>query len=228
MLNLEQLGQAFDRLSQQVWEHEQVLQPSKQAPLLNRKDADSLYSAPVMARKLSAVGEAPLSLNGLRGQAAVTQPANIPEVSTLPQLGDQRVAVGTAVHSNGITYRRSATAWVPLMGTPQAQTVAPSGGASTVPQSSGGTSVFTQPVVVAGASPSAIVPITPPQANMALDVVITQDVTGYTISWGSSFLVITSDMVPTTPNSVSICRFIPYNLSGTWYWLLSSISTVMV
>jgi hypothetical protein len=91
-----------------------------------------------MARKLSATGEAPLSLNGLHGKAALTQPANIPEIANLPQLGDQTVTVGTVVHSNGVSYRLGSQGWTPIGGasTTQVSTTAVGGGGGVNPSPS--------------------------------------------------------------------------------------------
>jgi hypothetical protein len=227
MLSLEQLNQAFERMSQQVWEHDQALQPAKQAPLLNVRDAEARYSPTVMAKKLSATGEAPLSLSGLRGSAAEIQSANIPEVNELPQLGDSAVKVGTVVHQNGTVYRRSSTAWVPIGGASsqvQAAVVAGGGGGVSGGGSIGGAGgVYTQYVTVAGASPLPIVPVASPVANTVLEVVVTQDATGYTISWGASFVGITDTTVPTTPLSTSVLHFTPSPSGAFWIFTYGSL-----
>lgn len=227
MLSLEQLNQAFERMSHQVWEHDQALQPAKQAPLLNVRDAEERYSPTVMAKKLGASGDAPLSLSGLKGAAAEIQSANIPEVNELPQLGDSTVKVGTVVHQNGTVYRRSSTAWVPIGGASsqtQVAAVAGGGGGTSGGGSIGGAGgVYTQYVTVAGASPLPIVPVVGPVANTVLEVVVTQDATGYTITWGASFVGITDTTVPTTPLSTSVLHFTPSPSGAFWIFTYGSL-----
>ncbi len=105
---------AIDRMGKDVHVHEQQLRPARGAPLVNRKQADSLYGPRAMRKQLAAGGEAPLRLAGLKGAAGDVQPAAIPEVAALPQLGDSSVKVGTLVHHEGANYRRGQERWEKL------------------------------------------------------------------------------------------------------------------
>ena len=109
-----QQQKAVDRMAQDVHRHEQQLGPVRSAPLVNRKTGDQLYGPKAMQKHLSVSGIAPLHLGGLRGSAGETEPANIPEVQALPQLGDTSIKSGTVVHHQGVNYRRDKTGWSPL------------------------------------------------------------------------------------------------------------------
>lgn len=115
-------------MAETVWRHEIQLQPTRGNAPLTKSQADLLYHPSVMKLQLSSGGVAPLALDGLKGSAGEIQPANIPEVAALPEIGDTTVKVGTVVHFSGTSYRRSAAGWQALGG----------GGVSTAASVAGG------------------------------------------------------------------------------------------
>jgi len=111
---LNALYQIVDRMGQDVWRHEQMLQPARTSPILTHSTAERQYGPAAMTVHLSAKGSAPLALDGLKGAAAHPQKANFPNLPTLPQLGDKTYSVGDAVLVKGTGYTRTATGWQAL------------------------------------------------------------------------------------------------------------------
>jgi hypothetical protein len=104
----------IERMGRDVRIHEEQLRPVRSSPLVNRKQADAMYGPEAMRKHLAADGVAPLHLAGLKGSAGEAQPARIPEVEALPQLGDSNVKQGTVLHHKGTDYRRGKAGWEPL------------------------------------------------------------------------------------------------------------------
>ena len=113
---LNTLYQIVGRIGQDVWRHKQILEPAHSSPILTHSSAERLYGPAAMAVHLSAKGSAPLALDGLKGAAAHTQKANLPNLPGLPQLGDKTYTIGDAVTVKGTSYTRTASGWQPIGG----------------------------------------------------------------------------------------------------------------
>ena len=114
---LTQAVQQIGPMGQAIHRHELILQPAKSSSILSRRDAELLYSPKVMQSQLGSGGVAPLSLNGLAGAAAQTQSAAIPQVPSLPQLGDPSYRPGSGIVVNVPgqgNFRRGTSGWEPL------------------------------------------------------------------------------------------------------------------
>lgn len=103
-------------VDQELHRHAVILEPARSVPILTRPTAEQLYSPKVMQVQLASGGIAPLPISGLKGNAAESQAAAIPQVPQLPQLGDPAYPSGSgiAVHANGVNYRRGSLGWEPF------------------------------------------------------------------------------------------------------------------
>ena len=198
MMSQEQLQEAVERMAQQVYQHEQLLQPARQAPLLNMKDADVKYSPATMRIQLGAGGAAPLTLVGLKGAAGSTQPANFPSVRNLPGLDNPTVRIGDGVTFQGKPYLRAASGWQALTPSPVSPSVA--AGAGSPPPS--GSGITSQEITLTG--PTTIVS---PTSGTLWAVILRQDATGgRTIAWDAGVSA-ASINIDTTASTISTFLF---------------------
>ena len=83
-------------------------------------------------------------------------------------------------------------------------------------------SPFTMQYVTVAGAIITVVPVSGGSDGQQLMVKVKQDGTGYTISWNSQFIGVSSATVPLTPNTVSWLTFAGSSLDSKWH-LISSI-----